>query len=116
MSEPVQRAEANHYTWGEVCDGWRLAHTQGLSVIEERMPPGSSEQRHFHTHARQFFYVLEGELALELEGRVHVLGAGQGIEIAPGERHQAQNPAASGAEVRFLVISSPMSQGDRTPA
>jgi quercetin dioxygenase-like cupin family protein len=118
MSEPVQTSEENHYIWGGICDGWRLVDKPQLSVIEERMPPGSAEQRHFHAQARQFFYVLQGELTMEVEGRVHVLRAGQGIEIAPGERHQAQNPAVAGTsvEARFLVISSPSSRVDRTPA
>ncbi|MGB6131870.1 MAG: cupin domain-containing protein [Acidobacteriaceae bacterium] len=111
MSEPVGVANAEHYTWGEGCDGWHLARTEGLSVIEERMPAGTREQRHAHTRARQFFYVLEGELTMEVERRSFSVGTGQGIEIAPGERHTAIN--ASGAELRFLVISSPPAQGDR---
>jgi quercetin dioxygenase-like cupin family protein len=116
MSEPIRAAETNHYLWGEVCDGWRLASGAELSVIEERMPPGSSEQRHFHSQARQFFYVLAGELTMEVEGRVYGLKSGQGIEITPGERHQARNPEDAGEDVRFLVISTPTSQGDRTNA
>jgi quercetin dioxygenase-like cupin family protein len=116
MGEPIRATETNHYTWGEVCDGWRLASGAQLSVIEERMPPGSSEQRHFHSQARQFFYVLAGELTMEVDGRVYVLEPGQGIEIAPGERHQATHPETAGEDVRFLVISTPASQGDRTSA
>jgi quercetin dioxygenase-like cupin family protein len=111
MSEPVSVANAEHYTWGEGCDGWHLVRGADLSVIEERMPAGTREQRHAHTRARQFFYVLDGELTMEVEGRSHRLGAGRGIEIAPGERHTAIN--GSGAETRFLVISSPPAQGDR---
>jgi len=111
MGEPVSVANAEHYTWGEGCDGWHLVRGAGLSVIEERMPAGTREQRHGHTRARQFFYVIEGELTMEVEGRNHSVGARQGIEIAPGERHTAIN--ASSAEVRFLVISSPPAQGDR---
>ena len=116
MSEPVSVQTAEHYTWGEatgvVCDGWHLVRGAALSVIEERMPAGAQEERHFHTKARQFFYVLEGELAMEVEGRIHALGAGQGLEIAPGERHQAMNESRE-EDVRFLVISSPPAQGDR---
>jgi mannose-6-phosphate isomerase-like protein (cupin superfamily) len=55
--------------------------------------------------------VLEGELTMEVEGRCHALGARQGLEIAPGERHQARNESRE--DVRFLVISSPPAQGDR---
>ena len=53
MSESVSTANAEHYTWGEVCDGWHLVRAAGLSVIEERMPAGSKEQRHWHQRARQ---------------------------------------------------------------
>lgn len=111
MEHPVSVESAEHYTWGEVCDGWHLVQSEGLSVIEERMPGGAEEQRHFHTKARQFFYVLEGELTMEVEGRLHALGARGGLEIGPGEKHQARNE--TGKEVRFLVISAPPAQGDR---
>ncbi|MFP5226583.1 MAG: cupin domain-containing protein [Acidobacteriota bacterium] len=111
MDYPVSAETAEHYTWGEVCDGWHLVRSGALSVIEERMPPGATEQRHAHGTARQFFYVLEGELTMEVEGRLHGIGARQGLEIAPGEKHQARNDSAR--EVRFLVISAPPSHGDR---
>lgn len=112
---PVSAETAEHYVWGEqrgpACDGWHLARSETLSVIEERMPAGGREERHSHAKARQFFYVLEGELTLEVEEREHGLGAGQGLEVAPGARHQVLN--ASRGDVRFLVISSPPAHGDR---
>jgi mannose-6-phosphate isomerase-like protein (cupin superfamily) len=111
LSDPVRVEAAEHYVWGEGCDGWHLVRGESLSVIEERMPAGAREKRHFHRRARQFFYVLGGELTLEVEGRRHAIGAGQGVEIAQGERHQAMN--SSGEDVRFLVISAPPAQGDR---
>ena len=114
MSAPISRENAEHYTWGEVCDGWHLVRSENLSVIEEQMPPGAQEQRHFHTRSRQFFYVLSGELTMEVAGVHHLLTAGQGLEISPGEPHQALNQAVR--EVRFLVISQPPSRGDRQPA
>jgi mannose-6-phosphate isomerase-like protein (cupin superfamily) len=111
VSEPKSIANAEHYTWGEVCDGWHLLRAHSLSVIEERMPPATSEQRHWHQHARQFFYVLEGELTMAFDDRVVTLQPRQGIEIAPGTAHQVKNLSA--ADTRFLVISSPPSHGDR---
>ena len=111
MSEPASTATADHYVWGEVCDGWHLVRAENLSVIEERMPPGAEEQRHWHERARQFFYVLEGELTMQFDDRAVILQSRQGIEIAPGLPHQAKN--TSNAEVSFLVISQPRSHGDR---
>lgn len=107
----IRAANAEHYHWGQQCDGWHLVRAETLSVIEERMPPGTSEQRHFHERARQFFYVLAGELTMELAGGAVTLRAGEGVEISPGEPHQARN--ASSSDARFLVISEPPSHGDR---
>jgi mannose-6-phosphate isomerase-like protein (cupin superfamily) len=111
----VCTADAEHYTWGggdgTDCDGWHLVRTAELSVIEESMPAGASEARHHHVRARQFFYVLAGELTLEVDGNKLQLTAGEGVEIGPGTAHQAIN--RSGAPVRFLVTSQPPSHGDR---
>jgi mannose-6-phosphate isomerase-like protein (cupin superfamily) len=102
---------AEHYKWGDCCDGWHLVKTPNLSVIEELMPPGTSERRHYHLHALQFFYVLDGALTLEIEGQTFVLHAGEGIEVAPRQPHQAFNRSAS--PVRMLVTSQPPSHADR---
>ncbi len=110
----VSTKTAEHYAWGEGCDGWHLLRAPGLSVIEERMPPGAAEARHLHERARQFFYVLAGRLTMELEGERHQIDAGEGLEVPPGSAHQALND--SGADVRFLVVSHPPSHGDRVPA
>jgi mannose-6-phosphate isomerase-like protein (cupin superfamily) len=110
----IDRTNAEHYTWGAVCDGWHLVRTPILSVIEERMPPGTSEVRHYHQQANQFFYVLRGRLTVEVGGKEVELGENQGVQIAAGEVHQARNQGAVDAE--FLVISNPPSHGDRVLA
>ncbi|MFZ2994980.1 cupin domain-containing protein [Sphingobium sp.] len=108
---PVQQEGAEHYVWGGVNDGWHLVKRDDLSVIRERIQPDASEVRHYHVHARQFFYVLAGELTMEAGGQTHRLNIGQGIEIPPGVPHQAQN--RSGAPTEILVTSVPKSHGDR---
>jgi mannose-6-phosphate isomerase-like protein (cupin superfamily) len=110
----VSIENAQHYRWGEQCDGWHLVKTPELSVILESMPPQTSEARHLHQHSRQFFFVLEGELTLEVENRRVTLGPEQGLEIAPGQAHQAMN--LSQAELRMIVVSQPHSHGDRVNA
>jgi mannose-6-phosphate isomerase-like protein (cupin superfamily) len=111
----ISRENAEHYKWGGAagtyCDGWYLVQTPELNVIEEAMPPGTSETRHHHVKARQFFYVLEGVLTVDIEHHDFVLHAGEGIEIAPGQSHQAIN--RSGGIARMLVTSQPPSHGDR---
>jgi len=110
-SSSVSRENAQHYRWGDDCDGWHLVKDEQLSVIEEFMPPGSAEIRHHHERAQQFFYVLTGEVLMEVNGENTLIPAGSGIRIPPGTRHQIRNP--SSAPVRFLVISQPASHGDR---
>jgi mannose-6-phosphate isomerase-like protein (cupin superfamily) len=107
----ISKRTAEHYRWGGTCDGWRLVHQPELSVIHERMPPGTRETPHHHARARQFFFVLTGALTLDVDGAVEVIHAGEGLEIAPGARHQARNDA--GDDVEFLVVSQPTSMGDR---
>ncbi|MGD0735341.1 MAG: cupin domain-containing protein [Terracidiphilus sp.] len=75
------------------------------------MPTETSEVRHSHVHARQFFYVLEGELTLEVEHHLFVLQPGDGVEVSPGQQHQALNRSRN--PVRMIVTSQPPSHGDR---
>jgi mannose-6-phosphate isomerase-like protein (cupin superfamily) len=82
-----------------------------LSVIEEQMPPGASETRHFHRNAQQFFLILSGQAIMEANGEQTVLITGQGIAIPPGMPHQFRNHSEE--PVCFLVISQPPSHGDR---
>lgn len=111
MRETVSRNNAEHYTWGEGCDGYFLLKRAGVRVMEERMPRGTSEKAHRHERARQLFYVLEGELTMRFPGGDVRVATGSSLEIEPGAVHQARND--SGADVRFLVVSVPPSHGDR---
>ena len=108
---PVSRSSAPHYTWANACDGWRLIDTPALSVVEERVPPGAEEMRHYHNEARQFFYVLSGTAVVGIEEREHQVPAGSGIEVAPGVQHKFMK--RSDEDVVFLVISAPSTKADR---
>jgi mannose-6-phosphate isomerase-like protein (cupin superfamily) len=111
MHAAVSRENAEHYRWGNDCDAWYLVNEEQLSVIEEFMPPGAAEIRHHHTKAQQFFYIVSGEVLMEVEGETTLLAGGSGIRVMPGKHHQIRNP--SSGPVRFLVISQPRSHGDR---
>ncbi len=102
---------SEHYTWGSGCDGWRLLSRADLSVIQERIPPGLGELLHYHTRARQLFYVIEGQLEIELAGEKVLLASGDSLEITPMQHHRVTN--TSDADTHFLVISSPYTTGDR---
>ena len=105
-------ATADHYRWGGVCDGWRLLDRPDMSVIQERIPPGAGEVRHYHECARQLFYVLDGDMELDISGKVHRLVRGDSLEVPPGCAHQVRN--SGDGNVVFLVLSAPSTRGDRT--
>lgn len=107
----ISRATAEHYLWGQNCNGWHLVKHPALSVIEEQMPPATSEVLHSHRSAQQFFYVLSGEVTMEMEHDEVRLRAGEGLHIPPQMRHRVSNRSAEPA--CFLVISQPPSHGDR---
>jgi len=111
-AQTVSRTTADHYTWGQQCQGWHLVRNTDLSVIEEVMPPGTSEQIHRHHVAQQFFYVLAGEAVMEFADSKVTMHEGEGVAVAPGMAHRISN--VSQADVRFLVISRPSTKnGDR---
>jgi uncharacterized cupin superfamily protein len=78
------------------------------------MPPGSSEIRHLHRQAWQFFFVLRGKATLEVNQKVSVLK----IYSRDGgfTRHSHRIFNKSEQELEILVISKPPSHGDRIAA
>ncbi|WP_028401940.1 cupin domain-containing protein [Ectobacillus panaciterrae] len=107
----ISKENAEHYIWGGKCDGWHLVKQDDLSVIHERMPSGTLEVRHFHKKSRQLFFVLSGIATLEIDGKIEVIKAFEGVEVPPNTPYQMMNQ--SDQDVEFLVISQPTSKGDR---
>ena len=102
---------SEHYTWGNNCDGWHLLKSDSLSVIQERMPPGTSEQLHFHEKAQQVFYILSGVATFEVDENILKVNAGESLNIPKGQKHRIINNEKT--DLSFLVVSEPKSHGDR---
>jgi mannose-6-phosphate isomerase-like protein (cupin superfamily) len=100
-----------HYIWGENCDGWHLLKSDTLSVIQERMPPNTGEQLHYHYHAQQLFYILSGTALFEVDGEMMTAGPNESIHIPPSTKHCILNNGD--VDLHFLVISTPKAHGDR---
>jgi len=114
LSGPVSVNNAEHYNWGEGCDGWHLLKRDDLSIIQEAVPAGKKEVRHFHKRSNQFFYILSGTAVMEINGENKTLTKNEGIFIPAGVPHQLKNE--SGELLEFIVVSSPKSHGDRYEA
>ena len=111
MTYKIGISTAEHYTWGNGCDGWHLLNNENLSIIQENVPAGRSEVKHYHNISRQFFFILEGEGTIELPDKIVKLLKNEGLEIPPKTVHRFINQSDSA--VIFLVISSPKSHGDK---
>lgn len=107
----ISRESAEHFIWGDHCNGWRLVKNDDLSVIHETMPPGTFEVKHYHQKARQFFFILSGTATMIIDEEVIILEAKEGVEIPPLVPHQMLNKSPD--EVEFMVISQPNTSGDR---
>ena len=108
----INTGNAKHYRWGDdKCDGWFLLERHDLSVIQERVPPGVCEKRHYHQKSTQMFYILRGKAVMEKVGVRYELSEGDSIFIEPGVAHKFMNIGST--DVIFLAISSPESHGDR---
>jgi uncharacterized cupin superfamily protein len=85
----------------------------GINLLE--LSPGAwSSQRHWHTEAEEFVYVLAGEVVLVMEGREEILHAGDCAAFLPGDAdgHHLQN--RSGETARVLEIGSADMRNDET--
>lgn len=108
----IDKQTAQHYLWGGHCDSWVLADTPGLSIKQESMPAGAREQLHFHTHAQQFFFILNGSATFYIADNKIVVTEQKGLLIEPGTRHFIANETND--RIDFLVISQPTTNNDRT--
>ena len=100
----ISTASAEHYLWGDECDGWHLVKRPTLSVIQERVPAGRGELCHYHSVAEQFFFILSGCALLEVEGVEYRLSAYLGQHVARGQVHCLRNGGEQVLE--FLVTST----------
>lgn len=107
----ISKQNAEHYLWGDNCDGWHLVQNKELSIIHERMPANTTEVIHYHNQARQFFFILTGIAIIQIDDKIITLNPQECAEVPPLLKHQMRNE--SNQDVEFLVISQPNSRGDR---
>lgn len=111
MTKVISTNSAEHFVWGDNCDGWWLKKAGRFTVISELMPAGTSEIKHFHKETEQFFYILEGMLTIELNDTTYELHKDESITIVAGAPHRVYNN--TNGIVKFIVVSCPDSHNDR---
>lgn len=100
-----------YYKWGEDCDGWNLVEENSLSVKMEKMPPFTTEQKHYHEYAQQFFFIIKGTAVFEIENEIVFVKQNEGIQILPMQKHKISNP--ENGDLEFILSSQPSTINDR---
>ena len=112
MNKVVSKYQSlKHYQWANVCDSWNLVDNVGLSVKQEMMPAGTSEQLHYHEKSQQFFFILAGTATLEIEGNQIEVRTHEGLQVLAGEKHRIINNGKT--DLEFILCSQPAIVNDR---
>ncbi len=88
----------------------RFVHSDAMTFVWWRIEDGAAVPEHAHPH-EQVVNMLEGTLALTVDGEEHVLHAGDVFAIPGGVRHSARALGPS----RVLDVFSPVREDYRFP-
>jgi len=75
------------------------------SLAEARLAPKASTERHYHRVSEEFYFILEGSGAMEIDGETRQVGPGDAILIPPGAWHQIR--CISDDTLTFLCCCAP---------
>lgn len=73
------------------------------SLAEARVPEGGATERHYHRLSEEFYFILDGEGEMEIDGEVRTVGPGDAVLIPPGAWHTI----AASRDLRFLCCCAP---------
>ncbi len=82
------------------------------SLAEAELPPACETDRHHHRESEEFYYVLEGDGEMEVDGERRALASGDAVLIPPGAWHQIRTTGE--APLRFLCCCAPPYSDDDT--
>ena len=86
------------------------APVRNQSLAEASIPAGRSTDRHYHKKSEEFYFLLEGEGTMEIDGEKLSVAPGDAILIPPGAWHQI----TAGTALRFLCCCAPPYSHDDT--
>jgi mannose-6-phosphate isomerase-like protein (cupin superfamily) len=73
------------------------------SLAEASIAAGGATQRHYHAASEEFYFILEGEGMMEIDGERRQVVPGEAILIPPGAWHQI----TASRDLRFLCCCAP---------
>lgn len=78
---------------------------QGVEMIYGEMEEGGLADPHYHADIEQVMYVLNGEMEIDIEGKVTQLSKGHVVWIPQMATHEVKNIGNS--KLSFILIYSP---------
>jgi quercetin dioxygenase-like cupin family protein len=76
----------------------------GISVLEHRMPYGSSPPLHLHRTEDELFHILEGEYRLKVQDQEQRVGPGTIVLVPKGVPHTYQVESARGGRCLTITV------------
>jgi len=73
-------------------------------VIDTLIPPDYHVPLHVHREADEAYYVLEGEMTLEVDGAQFVGGPGETLHVPKGAAHRFHS---SNVPLRYVIVYAP---------
>ncbi len=86
------------------------APVEKQSLAEATVPAGGATERHYHKLSEEFYFILEGEGGMEIDGDHRDVGPGDAVLIPAGSWHQI----TARTELRFLCCCAPPYSHDDT--
>ena len=86
------------------------APVRNQSLAEASIPAGRSTDRHYHKKSEEFYFLLEGNGTMEIDGEKRSVAPGDAILIPAGAWHQITASTA----LRFLCCCAPPYSHDDT--
>ena len=86
----------------------------GISVLDHRMPHGSSPPFHLHRTEDEVFHVLEGEFRIKVKDEEHRVGAGDVMLVSKGVPHTYRVESASGGRCLTITVHGDFERFVRT--
>ena len=113
VAVPVSRSrEAARAAW-EAAESTVIcanAPVANQSLAEASLPAGVATDRHFHKLSEEFYFLLDGQGMMEIEGDHREVGPGDAILIPAGAWHQIR----ALTPLRFLCCCAPPYAHDDT--
>jgi mannose-6-phosphate isomerase-like protein (cupin superfamily) len=76
----------------------------GISVLEHRMPYGSSPPLHLHHTEDELFHILEGEYRLKVQDQEQIVGPGAIVLAPKGVPHTYRVESAQGGRCLTITV------------